>query len=51
MGGAPDEAVVDLRRRSLPVISAKRWFLAIAVVAVAALAGRGAYLRTRPRAS
>ena len=34
-----------LRPRSLPAISAKPAFLAIALLVVAALAGRGAYLR------
>ena len=44
-----DDGEVDLRLSSLPAISAKRWLLALAVVAVAALAGRGAYLRRHPR--
>jgi hypothetical protein len=38
-----------LRPASLPAISARRALLAVALVAVAALAGRGAYLRRRPR--
>jgi hypothetical protein len=49
LGGGHDEGVVDLRPSPLSAISARRWFLAVTVVAAAALAGRGVYLRTRPR--